>query len=208
MAEYSKITLPSDGKRVSPEPIYTVVGVSMALMVLLQAAAPEWRDMLRYDRQAVAGGEIWRLLSGNFVHLGWGHLALNLLGLGVGTWMFAPDRPAAQWLLATLMAALAANLGLLWFAPSVHWCVGLSGVLHGLMVVGFGHWAWQGERYAWALLGLVASKMAWEQLGGNMPWASELAGGVVVVDAHLWGATGGLLYLLGQGVWSRHGPRV
>lgn len=180
----------------------------MGLMALFQAIPAEWRDLLRYDRDAVAAGEAWRLLTANFVHLGWSHLALNLLGLGIGTWMFAPDRPAAQWLLATAVSALAVNLGLFMFTPSVRWCVGLSGVLHGLMIVGFGHWAWQGERFAWLLLALVTGKMAWEQLGGDMPWASELAGGLVVVDAHLWGAIGGLLYLLVQGVWHRRGSRV
>lgn len=208
MVEYSKTTLPADGKSFAPRPIYAVVAVSMVLMALLQTVPGEWSAVLRYDREAVAAGEIWRLLTGNFVHLGWRHLALNLLGLGIGTWMFAADRPAAQWLLATLVSALAVNLGLFWFAPGVRWCVGLSGVLHGLMIVGFGHWAREGERFAWLLLALVAAKMSWEQLGGDMPWASELAGGNVVVDAHLWGAAGGGLYLVGQGVWSRSRPRV
>jgi hypothetical protein len=106
------------------------------------------------------------------------------------------------------VAALAVNLGLFWFTPGVRWCVGLSGVLHGLMIVGFGGWALQGERYAWGLLAVVVAKMTWEQLGGDMPWTEELAGGAVIVDAHLWGALGGLGYLAGGGVWSRIRPRV
>jgi rhomboid family GlyGly-CTERM serine protease len=158
-AKYSKTGLRIDMKRFSSEPIYLVVAFSMVVMALLQAAPDTWQNALRYDRQAVAAGEIWRVLSGNFVHLGWRHLGLNLLGLGLGTWLFAPDRPAGQWLVATLVAALAVNLGLFWFTPGVRWCVGLSGVLHGLMIVGFGGWALQGERYAWGLLAVVVAKM-------------------------------------------------
>ena len=30
---------------------------------------------------AIAGGEWWRLLTGNLVHLGWWHLFLNEMGL-------------------------------------------------------------------------------------------------------------------------------
>lgn len=180
----------------------------MLLMVALQMTPQPWQLHLRYDRDAVAAGEFWRLLTGNFVHLGWRHLGLNLLGLGLGTWAFAPDRSALQWLLATLVAALAVNLGLFYLTPEVRWCVGLSGVLHGLMIVGFGGWALQRERYAWGLLAVVLAKIAWEQSGGAMPWAADLAGGAVVADAHLWGAVGGAAFLAAHGVWCRLGWRV
>jgi rhomboid family GlyGly-CTERM serine protease len=207
-AKYSKTLLATENKRFWSARIYAIVGFSMAVMGLLQISPADWQMALRYDREAVAAGQLWRLLSGNFVHLGWAHLGLNLLGLALGTWLFAPDRSATQWLLATLVAALSVNLGLFWFTPGVHWCVGLSGVLHGLMVVGFGGWALQGERYAWGFLALIAAKMTWEQLGGDMPWTEDLAGGAVVVSAHLWGAVGGLLYLGGVAFWRHFRPRV
>jgi rhomboid family GlyGly-CTERM serine protease len=182
-------------------PIGGIVALAVVLMVAVQAAPAEWRLHLRYDRAAVAAGELWRLVTGNFVHLSWTHLTLNLAGLLLGTWLFGADRRPAQWVLAAAVSAVAVNAGLFLLTPSVHWCVGLSGLLHGLMVVGFGGWVLQGDRMAGWLLGVVLAKLMWEQLGGEMPWTEELAGGMVVTDAHLWGAVGGALYLSTAAFW-------
>lgn len=179
----------------SLRPISAVVAISMVLMATFQAFPVEWQHALRYDRAAILGGEYYRLVSGHFVHLGWSHLALNLAGLGLGTWLFGADRSPGWWLGATLVAALACGLGLLVWSPGVRWCVGLSGVLHGLMVVGFGGWALAGDRWALVLLAVVVGKMTWEQLGGDMPWEAALAGGRVITDAHVWGAVGGAAWL-------------
>ncbi len=180
----------------------------MLVMVLIQALPVHWQQALRYERAGVGAGEVWRLLTGHFVHLGWPHLALNMAGLGLGTWLFGADRSPRQWLVATLTSALACGIGLYLFSPTVSWCVGLSGVLHGLMVVGFGGWIIAGERWAWWLMAVVVGKMAWEQLGGSMPWADSLAGGSVITEAHVWGALGGGLFLAGDAVWKRVRGRV
>lgn len=189
-------------------PIVTVVVVAMLLMAVLQVLPETMRLALRYERDALSGGEAWRLLSGHFVHLGWRHLALNVAGLALGTWLFGPDRSAIAWVTATLVAALACSGGLWWFSPKVGWCVGLSGVLHGLMVVGFGGWIMAGDRSAWLFLLAVVGKLGWEQGGGDMPWADTLAGGRVVTAAHLWGAVGGGLFLATERLWQAVRPRV
>ena len=76
----------------------------------------------------------------------------------------------------------------LWLCDStVQWYVGSSGVLHGLMAAGaFAHLR-RREPDGWVLLGLLVAKLVWEQRVGPLP----LAGGVVVVDAHLYGVIGG-----------------
>jgi len=43
---------------------------------------------------------------------------------------------------------------------------------------------------------LLGLKLAWEQLAGPLPGSEALSGGPVVVDAHLYGTSAGLL-----GVW-------
>lgn len=189
-------------------PIGGIVALAVVFMVALQAMPAEWRMLLRYDRSAVAAGEFWRLVSGNFVHLSWTHLTLNLAGLVLGTWLFGADHRPAQWVLAAMIAAVAVNTGLFFLTPSVPWCVGLSGLLHGLMIVGFGGWMLQGDRLAGWLLAVVLAKLMWEQLGGEMPWTEKLAGGVVVTDAHLWGAVGGALYLGTAVFWQGFRARV
>jgi rhomboid family GlyGly-CTERM serine protease len=150
------------------------------------------QDALRYDRDAIFGGQVWRLLSGNFLHLGWPHLLLNLAGL-VLIWLFFGARFShAQWIIIVIVTALGTGAGLLAFTPEVGWYVGLSGALHGFFTAGC-----MGEirlrlREGWWLLGLIAVKLAWEQWQGPMPGSASMAGGDVIVDAHLYGAIIGL----------------
>lgn len=199
----SKMPLAPDQERFSLLPIGLIVALFMLLMVALQALPASWQQLIRYDRVAIGEGQWWRLFTGHFIHLDWKHLALNLSGLGLGTWLFGADRSPRRWLLAGFVAAAAGGLGLYCFAPTVGWCVGLSGMLHGFMIIGFGGWALAGERWGLLLLAVVVAKMGWEQLGGDMPWATSLAGGQVVTAAHVWGAVGGALYLAGETLWYR-----
>lgn len=199
------MTLSIDPNRVYITPIWWIVIASCVVMTALQASPTPWQHALRYDRDAVSQGEIWRIITGHFLHLGWSHLALNLAGLLLGTWLFSQDRTPRQWLLATFVTALACGLGLWLWSPQVAICVGLSGVLHGFMIIGFGGWALEGERRALIFLALVIGKMAWEQTGGTMPWEAAMAGGAVITDAHVWGALGGGAYLVGEAIWrARH----
>ena len=179
-------------------PIYLIVAASIVTMAILQAAPEAWQEALRYDRDAIGAGQFWRLITGHFVHLGWKHFVLNMAGLVLGTWLFAVDRSPRAWLIATFASALGCGVGLWLFSPEVRWCVGLSGVLHGLMIVGFGGWMLAGDRWAALLLAVVLGKLAWEQTGGQMPWEEAMAGGTVITDAHVWGAVGGLVYLAGE----------
>ncbi|MHC4958470.1 MAG: rhombosortase [Planctomycetota bacterium] len=146
---------------------------ALALLIVVGAALPvEW---LRYDREAVVHGQVWRLLSCHLAHDGLLHLAQNvatLLALGV----FFHDkavRPAV-----VLASALAVSLGILVFCPDVPYYVGFSGALHGCAAGTLNPYA----------LGIVGLKVIYELVFGPTP----LAGDSVLVVAHLYGAAGGL----------------
>jgi len=96
-----------------------------------------------------------------------------------------------SWIVVTLASALAVGGGLLLFDPGLQWYVGLSGALHGLFAAGLVAALSSGNRAEWLLLLLFVAKLTWEQLVGTMPGTAELAGGNVIVDAHLYGAIGG-----------------
>ena len=163
------------------------------LCTLLGNIATQW---LRYDRDAILHGQWWRIISGNIVHLGWPHLLLNLAGLILVWLLFRHTLSTRSWIFVTLASAAAVGIGLLLFDPQLQWYVGLSGVLHGLFAAGLITALYAGNRGDWWLLLLFAAKITWEQLVGTMPGTAALAGGNVIVDAHLYGASGGALTAL------------
>lgn len=148
---------------------------------------------LRYARAEIFAGQWWRLFTGHLVHLGLSHLALNLAGLLLIGWLFAPGLRAAHWLWLLAGSWLAICAGFLLLEPALMWYVGLSGILHGLLLGGALLDAGLASRVRWVLVAGVLLKLAWEQWAGALPFTAEAAGGAVIVDAHLYGGLGGLL---------------
>lgn len=166
------------------------------IAVVLSLGGESVTELLRYETARIHEGEIWRLLSGNLVHLGWGHLLLNLLGLGLIWGLFWGCFSPLAWSAVSLISALAVGLGLFWFAPQLEWYVGLSGMLHGLFVAGAVGGIRRGDRREAILLVALVGKLLWEQAYGALPGSADVAGGPVIVDAHLYGAIGGALAAL------------
>jgi rhomboid family GlyGly-CTERM serine protease len=167
--------------------ILVLLGVCAALALGGEAL----REMGRYERQAIEGGEYWRLVTGHLVHLGWGHLWPNLAALAVVGALFADVFRNGDWLRASFASAAAIDIGLYLFDTEVRWYVGLSGVLHGLVAAGALALLLRREALG-AMLALgLSAKLAFEQLVGPVPFTAESVGGPVVVAAHLYGAAGG-----------------
>ena len=161
--------------------------------------------LLRYDRDAILAGQLWRVLTGHLVHLGGSHLAMNLVGLALIWMLFGRLMSTSAWLATLLSSALAVSLGLLVFNPGLTWYVGLSGVLHGMFLAGAILSIVSGYRAEILLLGFIIAKLAWEQWVGPLPGSAEVAGGDVVVDAHLYGAIAGVIAALVIILWRRRG---
>lgn len=157
-----------------------------------------------WDRDALAGGEIWRFVSGHFVHLGWSHLALNLAGLALIAWIVGRTWDWLGWIAVTLASIGVIGAGFWILNPQLEWYVGLSGLLHGLLAAGLVVGLARQEAESVVLAVLVAGKLAWEQLAGPLPGSEGASGGAVIVDAHLYGAVGGILAALAM--WRRVRP--
>lgn len=171
--------------------------LSIALIAaLFQLSGDDGLTWLRYHRDAIATGELWRLITAHLIHLNWAHLIGNLLGLAV-TWLLIGKNlatPAA--LLVLLGAAVGCDLGLWLFHPELLWYVGLSGVLHGLLLAGALALARREKLVGFGIAALVVFKLLWEQLSGPLPGSEAMIENPVVVDAHLYGAAGGLTVML------------
>ena len=171
---------------------FVALGLAVAVAILCATLQLIGLDTaLRFDRDAIIDGAWWRLLSGNFVHLGPSHLFMNLAGLALVVALVWKHFGVFAWTTIILGSSLIVGLGLLWRNPEISWYVGFSGTLHGLVIAGALADLRLWPRSAAVLLLAVIGKLAWEQIGGALPGSESVAGGAVIVDAHLYGAVGG-----------------
>jgi rhomboid family GlyGly-CTERM serine protease len=167
----------------------TVVLVALALML----SGDSGREWLRFDRGGITAGEVWRLLTGHFVHLGVSHTLLNLAGLVLVWFLVGRTYAWRQWLLVMAGSVVAIDVGLWFGSPQLEWYVGLSGLLHGVLAAGVVAGLADRSVEALVLAVLVTGKLAWEQFAGPLPGSEATSGGAVVVDAHLYGVVGGVI---------------
>lgn len=155
---------------------------------------------LRYDRTAVGDGEWWRLATAHLVHFDAAHLVMNLAGVALLWWLFVRDARPAEWAVVVVASASTVSAGLWFLQPTLGWYLGASGALHGVWVAA-GVAAWR----RWPLesgvtLALLAVKLALEQYRGAL--STEFGATLpVIVDAHLYGAVGGLAAALALRLW-------
>lgn len=176
-------------------PLHRHLSVALIVItcILIQALGEETNITLRYDREAIFNHEWWRLITGNLAHLSWSHLWMNLAGLVMIWLIYDRQLKLTWWLLNVFLCSLFVSLGLLTFNAELHWYVGLSGTLHGLIMTGVMINVLNKERLDIILLVIISGKLIWEQISGPLPGSAETAGGPVIVDAHLYGAIAGVV---------------
>ncbi|MEO8279244.1 MAG: rhombosortase [Ideonella sp.] len=173
---------------------------------MLQAGGAPVRAALRYERSAVLGGQVWRLVTAHFVHLGWTHCLLNLAAFGLCVLLSRGRLSGRFWWGATGGLAAGIGIALLLGSPEVANYVGLSGVVYGLFVCVLGPQAWRGNRGALIVLLLVLARIAWQVLVESPASQRELIGGIVIAQAHVYGAVCGFSWVIGHELSKRrHG---
>ncbi len=152
-------------------------------------------QMLRFDRQLIEQWQLWRLISGHFTHLNWNHFLLNMAGLSMVAFFFGAYKSILYWLLALIFITLFCSAGMM-LDQQFDRYVGLSGVLHGLFIIG-GRWEMRRYRISGVvLLVMIVGKLIYEQMYGALPGSESMTGGRVAINAHLYGAIAGALFLL------------
>ncbi len=174
-----------------PVQAWLVPGIVLLIALALMLTGDSGREWLRFDRVGIAAGEVWRLLTGHFVHLGVSHTLLNLAGLVLVWVLVGRSFTWPQWLYVMAGSVAAIDLGLWFGTTQLEWYVGLSGLLHGMLAAGIAAGLADRSYEALVLAVVVAGKLAWEQLAGPLPGSEATSGGAVIVDAHLYGVIGG-----------------
>jgi rhomboid family GlyGly-CTERM serine protease len=173
--------------------LWLIPAVFIAVSVAIMLAGEPGKELLRYDRVWIGQGETWRLLSGHFAHLSWSHLGLNSVGLVLVWYLIGPNYDNRTWVAVTLVVIATIDSAFWFMHPELYWYVGMSGMLHGLLVAGIATRLRSLDLETAILLLLLVAKIGYEQFNGPVPGSETTSGGPVVVDAHLYGALGGAL---------------
>lgn len=168
-----------------------MVGAVIVAVLLLSLGGEPVRLALRYDRAAVASGQLWRLITAHCVHGSAQHVAVNVLGAALMVALFNHTYGIRSWLIVLACGVASIDLGFWFLMPQLQWYVGMSGVLHAVLAAGTVAW-WKTETkpLALTLTLIMAAKLWWEQTHGALPLSGEMP---VVVNAHLYGEAGGLI---------------
>jgi rhomboid family GlyGly-CTERM serine protease len=156
-------------------------------------------DLLVYDREGLAQGELWRLLTGHFVHFSAAHLVNNLVVLVPAVWL-VETRYTEDAGLLLLAAASAVGIAVFAGAPEIRQFGGASGI--SLAVLAYACLRGLHENRRWrlvcgVLLAIVCVKLAAEVFWswGLLDWKTN-GRFVPVTLSHLVGtATGAALYV-------------
>jgi len=155
---------------------------------------PGASEYLIYDRSAVLSGEIWRLITGHWVHYSSSHLSYNLVALAAISAIIELQESRRLILLYTV-SALTIGIFLLVFRPDLYYFAGASGVataavtycaLNGLSTSGL----WR--TVCLAVLVLLVGKISLELLWPGSSLVGVSGDFVIVPLSHAVGAVSGL----------------
>lgn len=168
-------------------PIFLIL-VSLLLALIDENIA----EIFMYNRNAINNGELWRLITTHLTHLGWNHLWLNLLAVVI-IWFLVKDFLTTYlWWLVALISSIGISIFLYLFMPELQWYVGLSGLLHSLLICGGIIGVSQGKKEFILLLLFVLIKIIYEQFYGSV--SIDIIERDIILNAHIYGASIGLFF--------------
>ena len=171
-------------QRFRNSPDWQFVGLNLLLVVVLQLIGQE---PLRYQHDWWQSGQVWRIVTANWVHVGWAHMALNMLGLAVCVSLAHPCWSVKRWFLNSLCLGIGISILFTLQNPDLHWYVGFSGVLFGLYFLAAHDLYARDPLIALLMGGAIVIKIILEQYTSIDLDSSDLIGAPVIVDAHLYG---------------------
>lgn len=169
--------------------------ISAPIILIISAIvifATPMSELFEYNRTLFATGEYWRIITGHFSHSNGYHLMLNLAGVALIWALHGEYYDSKQYALALFLLALYTGGGLYIFYPENTLYNGLSGVLHGLIIIGALIDCQKGMKTGYLLFIGVWLKIVWEQYTGPSAELGELIEARVAIEAHLIGAISGI----------------
>ena len=163
------------------------------LCLIIYAISAKNITVLDYNRELIINGEYWRLISGNFNHTNIYHLLLNLGALAVIGGLHYRYYSSGAYTSLILLLSTGVGVGILWLSPSTQLYVGLSGILHGMIIVGAILDITKHYYSGYILIIGTIIKVINEQLFNSPIEMSQLIDAKVLTEAHLYGLVTGLI---------------
>lgn len=179
------------------KPQHCIAPFSIVFISLLMALTePVSSELLAYNKIDINHMQLWRIITGHFLHTNFIHFLLNMAGLLLLWTLHGFYYNNKQYLIIMFLLCIGTSAGLYVFSPSLQWYVGLSGVLHGLFVLGAYFDIRHHLKTGWLLLVGVWVKVLHEQVYGASQDIANLIDANVAIDAHLFGTLSGTIIIL------------
>ena len=146
-----------------------------------------------FDTEAISQGEVWRVVTGQFVHSNLNHAFLNCAGLLLVWALHGEYYPNFRLLNIVGIASICIGI-CLWYFAFYNLYFGFSGIIHFLLVVGAFVDIKRKDKSGYLLLVGMISKVAWEMLLGTDDGTSKLINAAVAYEAHAIGVVLGFIF--------------
>lgn len=178
--------------------------ITPLIIVLLGLLGLVWVEGWQYARTEMENGQWLRLVSGHFAHGNVAHALMNGVGLLLAT-VLAPTW-MNRWPGLVLLSVMNLALGLVIYIaePDVVIYRGLSGTLHGWVLLAVIMSPQFRPVWKCFMVLLIVGKVGWEQRVGHGSSTPAYLGnleGSVLTEAHAYGATIGLFVALTIGLF-------
>jgi rhomboid family GlyGly-CTERM serine protease len=172
---------------------------ALTACALAAYGSPGLAALLVYDRSAILGGELWRLVTGHWVHFSASHLACDAVVFGVSGWLIE-SRGYRFFPALCAVAASAIGLAMLAALPDMAQYGGLSGVAMASTVYLALHGRREAAPWRWIFAGILAlsiGKLLYDVIGDGLSLIDLRDGAVINVPmSHFAGAAAGLAMYL------------
>jgi len=170
------------------------ITLHIVLISLVLIVCQTFQSELIFQRHKIAEGEIWRIITGNWVHTNTPHLVMNIVGLWLLWMLFNETLKPFMLYLSLFITNLAIGLSLLFLNPELFWYAGLSGSLYGLYIIG-ASMALMHKDYIGSipLFIIIPSKLVMDLTQDDLTgFSSKLINAPVAIEAHIYGVISAL----------------